>query len=193
MNKKSLLTIVLTLLTVSAFAEKGAEKLIKNDEAKNKTSDGTRVAEAGTIVTPSGGTTFQSGMKSLGVIGKEGKYEVVSIKLRGLDTPNLTALMILDVKSEEIVYLQTVGGAGMGAAIVQSGGFVAGSYLHQAKRGADTTTTSVNVSNGSNSGSTSSANSAASSDSSATSTPGGNVNVVTGNGNLNGNSGGLNQ
>jgi hypothetical protein len=183
------ITLSMTMLASPVLAEKGAEKLMSKESSKQ----GSRPAEAGTIVTPSNSTIFQSGMKSLGVIGKTGKYEVVSIKLRGLDTPNLTALMILEVETEDIVYLQTVGGAGMGAAIVQSGGFVAGSYLHQAKRGADTTTTSVNVSNGSNSGSTSSANSAASSDSSATSTPSGNVSVVTGNGNINGGGGGANR
>ncbi len=172
-NKLMLAGILILGLSTNLYAEKGAEALMK----KNKPKEGTRLAEAGTIMTGHG-NTLKSGMKSLGVIGKEGKYEVIQVKIRGLDSPNITAMLIVNTKTEEIEVVQTAGGSGLGGTIIAGGSFVAGSYLHQAKRGPDTT--EVNASGGSSG--TSTINNTATSSSTGGSIGG----VTTGNGNNNG-------
>lgn len=99
---------------------------------------------------------MQSHIKSLGTIGT--RYEVISVKVRGLDTPNVAGFLIYDSQSDAIVGAQTSGSPGLGVALVNGGAYVAGSYLFGAKLRPDTT--AVNNASGSDSSSTASGGSA---------------------------------
>jgi hypothetical protein len=95
-------------------------------------------------------TVLQSGIKSLGTVGKSRRYEIVQVKVRGLDTPNLAGFLVYDSANDEIVGVQTSGAPGLGVALVNGGSYIAGSYLFGSKlrpnnqniNGGDTSSTS---------------------------------------------------
>lgn len=73
--------------------------------------------------------TGQSHIKSLGQIGKTARYEIVSIKVRGLDTPNVSAFLIYDSTTDTLVGGQSAGAPGLGVAIVNGAAQVGGNFL----------------------------------------------------------------
>jgi hypothetical protein len=78
-------------------------------------------------------TILQSHIKSLGTVGRTQRYEIVQVKVRGLDTPNLAGFFVYDSTTDEIVGVQTAGAPGLGVAIVNGGSYVAGNYLFGSK------------------------------------------------------------
>lgn len=108
-------------------------------------------SEAATVSSVKGHATIaQSHIKSLGTVGVTDRYEVVQVKIRGLDTPNLAGFIIYDRATDTISAAQTAGAPGLGVAIVNGSSYVAGNYLFGSKLKPDQT----NVSNGSNSSAT---------------------------------------
>lgn len=115
-------------------------------------------------------TVAQSHIKSLGTIGVTDRYEVVQVKVRGLDTPNIAGFVIYDRETDTISAAQTAGAPGLGVAIVNGSSYVAGNYLFGSKLKPDQTSVSAG---GGNSSATSNA----------TGGSGGNANATGGNGN----------
>lgn len=77
--------------------------------------------------------TGQSHIKSLGQIGVTARFEIVSVKVRGFDTPNVAGFLIYDRVTDSITGVQTAGSPGLGVAIVNGGASVAGNYLFGSK------------------------------------------------------------
>ena len=115
--------IVATLVSTNVFAqEKGATKLISKEtnSCSVKNND---------LNVQGNSTTFQSHIKSLGTVGKTGRYSVVSVKVRGLDTPNVAGFLIYDEKTDAIIGMQTTGGNGLGGAIINGSAQAGAAYL----------------------------------------------------------------
>lgn len=67
------------------------------------------------------GTILQSHSKQVGNIGP---FQVHSIRLRGLDSPNVTAAVLLDTRNDSITVIGPATGAGLGSAILGAAGNV---------------------------------------------------------------------
>lgn len=89
-------------------------------------------------------TVLQSHIKSLGSIGKTRRYEIVQIKIRGLDTPNMAGFLVYDSATDSIVGGSQGTAPGLGVAIVNGGAQVAGNYLFGSKLRPSQENTSVN-------------------------------------------------
>lgn len=72
---------------------------------------------------------LSSGSKSLGII--DDRFEIIQVKSRGLDTPNLTVVMVYDKLTQSIVSGSSATGPGLGAAMVAGGAQAGASYLHR--------------------------------------------------------------
>lgn len=72
------------------------------------------------------GTILQSHSKQVGNIGP---YQVHSIRLRGLDSPNVTAAILFDTRNESITVIGPATGAGLGSAILGAAGNVGSSAV----------------------------------------------------------------
>ena len=59
---------------------------------------------------------FRSHSMQIGEIG--GRYQVHSIKVRGLDTPNLASIVIYDSATEELMIVASTGAPGLGGALL---------------------------------------------------------------------------
>jgi hypothetical protein len=55
-------------------------------------------------------------------IGRIGDLEVYKISIRGLDSPNITALATRNVQDNRVEFLETASGAGLGPALVGAAG-----------------------------------------------------------------------
>lgn len=84
---------------------------------------------------------LSSHIKSLGTIGR---YEIASAKVRGLDTPNVTALLALDKETGQLAVLASGNAPGLGVAIVNGASSVGGSFVFGAKIRPDRTSVSNN-------------------------------------------------
>lgn len=84
---------------------------------------------------------LSSHIKSLGTIGH---YEIASAKVRGLDTPNVTALLALDTQTGQLAVLASGNSPGLGVAIVNGASSVGGSFLFGSKLRPDRTSVSNN-------------------------------------------------
>lgn len=121
---KSIITAILLAVafTASAQSPKGAEQLrsTKAPVENNSNVDGKF-------------TILSSHIKSLGKIGRTGRYEIVSAKLRGLDSPNVSALLAYDSENDVLAVLSSGTAPGLGVAIVNGAATVGGSYLFGSK------------------------------------------------------------
>lgn len=170
-NYIAVITAAFILLANGVFAQspKGAESL-RPQPVSEKVEAPSNVQGNGTLL--------QSGIKSLGKFGKTKRYEVVQVKVRGLDTPNVAGFLVYDEETDSVVAAQTGGAPGLGVAIVNGGSYVAGNYLFGSKlrpnnqniNGGDVSSTS----NGGSSSATGGSSSATGGNSSAT---GGNATV----------------
>lgn len=86
-------------------------------------------------------TILSSHIKSLGTIGR---YEIASAKVRGLDTPNVTALLALDKETGQLAVLASGNAPGLGVAIVNGASSVGGSFVFGAKIRPDRTSVNNN-------------------------------------------------
>lgn len=164
MKKISSVIVLLALLATGFTAS--AQRVPANTAPIGKT----KVEAPSAVINK--GTVLKSGIKSLGTIGS---YEVVQVKVRGLDTPNLVSVLLYDSRTGDIVSQQSATGPGIGAAIVNGGANVGASYLFGSKIRPDTTSVSAGGGDSSATGGN------ASSD--ATGGAGGNANATGGNGN----------
>lgn len=115
------------VFTGSSFAQKAVD----NNKPMAKTSKQALTNAPSNVQGHS--TILQSHIKSLGTVGRTQRYEIVQVKVRGLDTPNLAGFFVYDSQSDEIVGVQTAGAPGLGVAIVNGGSYVAGNYLFGSK------------------------------------------------------------
>lgn len=113
----------LVILTSSAFAQRGALP----------TPRPTNAAPADVVAPVSAvhgkATLLQSHIKSLGTIGKTDRYEITQVKVRGLDTPNLTSILIYDRETDTILVTGNASAPGLGVAIVNGAAQVGGNFL----------------------------------------------------------------
>lgn len=150
MKKTSFGYIVVALLAMilglgNSYAQKGAELLTSKPKASTEITNS---------VVHGNGTLLQSHIKSLGTIGKTQRYEVISARQRGLDSPNNATLFVYDNETDSLSVVASSGGAGLGGAIVQSSGYAIGQYLSFSKYKPDTYNQNVNSGNA-NAGNTS--------------------------------------
>lgn len=141
------LVLLAVSFTHSAQAQKAGSKQVEIAAAAN-TGDLIKL-DGGAVTEPSkapvtskdenakavnGKSSFlRSHIKSVGTIGVTDRYEIVSVKIRGLDTPNVAGFFIYDRATDGIVGVQTAGAPGLGVAIVNGGSYVAGNYLFGSK------------------------------------------------------------
>jgi hypothetical protein len=129
----------LVLFTGSAFAQKAVDN--NKPMVKASTTD-TNV----TFV--QGKSSFLSShIKSLGTVGKTKRYEIVSARQRGLDSPNNSTLFVYDSDNDSLTVVASSGGAGLGGAIVQASGYAVGQYLTFSKYKPDQYNQNVNSGN----------------------------------------------
>lgn len=136
------LVLLAVSFTHSAQAQKAGSKQVEIATAANT---GDLIKLEGAVVAPvtskdenakavNGKSSFlRSHIKSVGTIGVTDRYEIVSVKIRGLDTPNVAGFFIYDRATDGIVGVQTAGAPGLGVAIVNGGSYVAGNYLFGSK------------------------------------------------------------
>ncbi len=93
-------------------------------------------------------TVLRSHVKQIGLIGD--RYEVHSIRIRGLDSPNLTAGVIFDKATGQLLVVGTAGAPGLGGALIGAAGEVGSSFVFGRAIRPDRTS----VSNSSNGGTT---------------------------------------
>lgn len=130
--KKNLFILLITLaLAGSAAAQspKGAEQLRAKPAAKTESNVDGKLS------------VLSSHIKSLGTIGH---YEIASAKVRGLDVPNVTALLALDKETGQLAVLASGNAPGLGVAIVNGASTVGGSFVFGAKIRPDRTSVSNN-------------------------------------------------
>lgn len=123
------------VLTTSA-ADKGAEALTKRNAAPAPAKQESNVDGKLSILS--------SHIKSIGTIGKTDRYTIVSARVRGLDSPNLSALLAYDAETDSLAVLASGVEPGLGVAIVNGGASVGGSYLFGSKIRPDRTNVSNN-------------------------------------------------
>lgn len=125
MKISKLLTIIALLAGLAASATaadapKGAEALVARPVEQ------TPAAEAPVSAVKGKNTFLASGVKSLGRIGN---LEVIQIKIRGLDTPNLTVAALYDPATGSVTPLGTASGVGIGHTILSAGSAPAAAAL----------------------------------------------------------------
>jgi hypothetical protein len=91
-------------------------------------------------------TFLRSHSKQIGLIGD--RYEVHSIRIRGLDSPNLTAGAFFDRETRQLLVFGSTGAPGLGGALIGAAGEVGSSFVFGRAIRPDRT----NVSNSSNGG-----------------------------------------
>lgn len=89
-------------------------------------------------------SVLSSHIKSIGTIGKTSRYEIVSARIRGLDSPNISALLAYDSVTDTLAVLSSGVEPGLGVAIVNGGAQVGGSFLFGSKLRPDRTSVSNN-------------------------------------------------
>lgn len=94
---------------------------------------------------------LSSHIKSLGTIGKTERYEIVSAKVRGIDSPNVTALLVYDRETDTLGSIASGVEPGLGVAIVNGGASVGSSFLFGSKLRPDRNNNSTSVNNDSSS------------------------------------------
>lgn len=94
---------------------------------------------------------LSSHIKGLGTIGKTGRYEIVSVKVRGIDSPNVTALLAYDSETDSLVTITSGVEPGLAVAIVNGGASVGSSFLFGSKLRPDRNNNSTSVNNDSSS------------------------------------------
>lgn len=72
-------------------------------------------------------TFLRSHSKQIGTIG--GRYQVHSIRIRGLDSPNLTSAVIFDEETQQLLVVGTTGAPGLGGALIGAAGEVGSSFV----------------------------------------------------------------
>lgn len=65
---------------------------------------------------------FNTGCSHTKQIGRIGNLEIYKIAVRGLDSPNITALATRNVQDNEVRFVETATGAGIGPALVGAAG-----------------------------------------------------------------------
>jgi hypothetical protein len=65
---------------------------------------------------------FGTGCSHTKQIGRIGDLEIYKVSLRGLDSPNITALATRNVQDNSVTFLDTAHGAGLGPALVSAVG-----------------------------------------------------------------------
>lgn len=73
---------------------------------------------------------FNTGCSHTKQIGRIGDLEIYKISLRGLDSPNITALATHNVQDNSVTFLDTAHGAGLGPALVSAVGGAGASALN---------------------------------------------------------------
>lgn len=131
--------LALVLFTGSAFAQKAVD----NNKPMVKASK----TETNVTYVQGKSTFLSSHIKSLGTVGKTKRYEIVSARQRGLDSPNNSTLFVYDSDNDTLTVVASSGGAGLGGAIVQASGYAVGQYLTFAKYKPDQYNQSVNSGN----------------------------------------------
>lgn len=132
---KSIITSILLAVafTASAQSPKGAEQLRTQ---KAPAADKSNVDGKFPI--------FSSHIKSLGTIGKTDRYEIVSARIRGLDSPNVSALLVYDRDTDTIGSIASGVEPGLGVAIVNGAATVGGNFLFGSNLRPDRTSVSNN-------------------------------------------------
>lgn len=110
MKNLLLIAMLLAATGVAGAGEKGAEKL--NSKSKSAKQNH--------------GRFLQSHSKQVGGFGP---YQVHSLRIRGLDSPNVTAAVIYDPRSETYTVVGPATGAGLGSAILGAAGNVGSSAV----------------------------------------------------------------
>jgi hypothetical protein len=144
-NMFASIAVLLGLCLSATAQEKGASALLSKPSTTHSAPPAEKQQHA---------KLFSSYVAPLGTVGKDGRYQIVVVKVRGLDTPNIAGFLIYDAATDEIIGTQTGAAPGLGVALVNGGSSVAGSYLFGSKLRPSTDSTSTTVSN--NSGSTAS-------------------------------------
>lgn len=85
-------------------------------------------------------------------IGRIGDLEIYKIAVRGLDSPNITALATRNVQDNEVKFVETAQGAGLGPAIVGAAGGVGASAVNGVSLRPSTTRINNNSAGGYGSG-----------------------------------------
>src|SRR5689334_3237614 len=86
----------LVILTSSAFAEKGAERLTRQPASTAP------AAQAPVSTTVNHNTILTSHIKSLGFIGRTNRYEVNQVKVRDLFGPQIAAVLVYDNQEDTL-------------------------------------------------------------------------------------------
>jgi hypothetical protein len=119
--KRTFAGLLLAAITLTASAQdKGSAGLLSHPRPLPPTSPVEKQQHA---------KLFSSYVAPLGTIGRTGRYQIVVVKVRGLDTPNVAGFLIYDSETDQLVGAQTGVAPGLGTALVNGGANVAGSYL----------------------------------------------------------------
>jgi hypothetical protein len=134
MKRYLLLIAISVALCHSAVAQspKGAEQLKAKPAAKTESNVDGKLS------------VLSSHIKSIGTIGKTDRYTIISARIRGLDSPNISALLAYDDVTDSLAVLASGVEPGLGVAIVNGGATVGGNFLFGSKLRPDRTSVSNN-------------------------------------------------
>lgn len=139
------------LSTLISFAIAGLAAAQSPKGAEQLRSTKTASAEKAPSAVDGKFQVLSSHIKSLGTIGKTDRYEIVSAKVRGIDSPNVTALLVYDRETDTLGSIASGVEPGLGVAIVNGGASVGSSFLFGSKLRPDRNNNSTSVNNDSSS------------------------------------------
>lgn len=112
---KIVLAALLALATLNVNAQHHGNAVVGTQPAKPESGEK--------------GKFLQSHIKHLGNIGNTGRYQIWDAKVRGLDTPNLTALLAYDSAEDALVVIGATGAPGLGGALIGAAGEAGSSFV----------------------------------------------------------------